>query len=212
MGISPLNNRGGFSNRRIMLSPEKGAENLVSISRDVRAWQSKMKTAFKFDYAQYIDPGKPENRKLIRETLELISRVLTSCPLTGTDGLPGKRSYFACPMYFGEENANLLRELGDCINPANFDPAKIKRILKNRYEMYKLEIKPSSGLIGFNFDAIGTPAGISAFAFTCYEVRPNNLKTIADVTVPLVKLDDKFTLKLDLNSYEVNYHDIDRYN
>ncbi|MFH1710199.1 MAG: hypothetical protein ABH860_03915 [bacterium] len=214
--MQPVNKLGNLGNRRIMLSPQVGAKNLKLISAAARNWYSKIQTTFTPDFCSTIDPRVPENRKMIRETLGLMSRILMNCPLTGTDGIPGKRSYYAHPMHFGKKNANLLRKLGNCLDPAAFDPVKIKRILGNVLEMYKLEIRPSSGLIGFNFDARMTPDStdklrVSSFSFSCYEGHLNKIKLLAEVTVPLVNLDDDFTLKLDLFSCNISGHDIDMY-
>jgi hypothetical protein len=193
------------------LAPEKGKEKLRSVSAAAKNWHKKMQTIFKPDFSNFIDPGTARNRKAIRETLELMSHVLLSCPLTGTDGAPGKRSFFAHPMYFGKKNAVLLRELGKCLSPASFNPIRIKQLLKDRYEIYKLEISPSSGLLGFSYDAYGYFNDITGLVFSCYKGSGNRIKIIAQAKVPLAKLDDDFTLSLDFFSYNVNYHDIDRY-
>lgn len=70
-----------------------------------------------------------------------MSLVLRQCPVLGTDGAPGARTYFAHPMAFFRAEAHLLRDLGECLAPDNYAPGLLKSIIGERSELYKLEVR-----------------------------------------------------------------------
>lgn len=98
----------------------------------------------------YHQPGYQTAKK---EVLNMMALVLSLCPLDGTDGQPGTRTYYAHPMDFGTSNAYLLRSVGKYLCPDNYSPNELKSIIGKRSELYKFEIRLPSDLIGFSLDA-----------------------------------------------------------
>ena len=96
-----------------------------------------------------------ENSQDFREATNFIGNTLLTVPLRGTDGKCGERTYYAHPMHFYDAYEN-LRKIGSLL--ANYKdnfPGKgiVGEIGQERLELYKLEVRIPSELLGFNIDA-----------------------------------------------------------
>jgi hypothetical protein len=229
MAVSPLNNRGGF-NRRTMLPPEKGAENLKIIGDGVKQWRLKMKQILQNKEQECFKPRDPRYMEVRKATLSMMSMVLSKSPLKGADGPRGLRTYDADPMFFSHGDEYLLRELGRYFAPSKYSPANVLKIVNRRfarYEMYKFIVRVPSDLVGINidynetdcrrlvmnsFEKLGTKD--RTIKFQCFDggkvFDPNGgqLKLFAEVKLSLVT--NRILIDLRSVSYET-IHDVDAF-
>lgn len=120
-------------------------------------------------------PGYKEVR---RETLLLMSSVLTLGPLAGKHELPGKGMVEANPMCFNplldkrcnDRSPLTLRTIGQHLHPDHYSPQPILDIIDGeeplRPELLKILVY-SSELIGYNFDLF--PSSRIGIYFECYD-------------------------------------------
>ena len=203
--------------KQTRLAPEAGGQNLRQIRDKTRASLVRLISVLGEGFSGVVTVAEPRYNFVKREILAMISLVLTQSPLTGTDGAPGARTYYALPMYFGGEDAHLLREVGELIHPEEYSPAEIRETIGYRFELYKLEVGVPSDLLGFNIDggmAGGAAEQVQILAFECYDggrVFPGSYDTLHRVLNVRFNLEQQPKFLIDLSPYPANLHDIDRY-
>lgn len=155
-------------------------------------------------------------------TLGILASSLLRCPMTETDGKPGERTYFAQTMDFKKNQTKSLRDLGEYLNPYNYNPREIKNIIDWRRALYKLEVRFPSNIIGFSLGAYGPlPGKPKGIWFKCFDAGntftseyktglsgTNDILQMASFQFNLIKEPD---FKIDFIPREVNFDDIDNY-
>lgn len=174
------------------LDPVDGAQNLTHVSVEARSWVAKYHTRYGIQDVE-VDQQHPDYEEVRLDTLRLASMVLMRCPLIGTDGPPGERTYVANPMDFRPTDEDggapyRLRELGEHLQPDSFSEAGVMGIIYPDddiiEELFKLNVGDDR-IIGFNFDRFrghhfGIWDTIVGIVFQCYDVfRPEEKDPIS---------------------------------
>lgn len=207
-------------NSTLSLEPNVGKHNLYRIRDRAVNFIARTRTLLGegADGSFLIRSTGPLHKSLKEEVLSMMSAVLLQCPLVGSDGAAGKRTYHAYPGDY-RQAPGLLRELGKSLAPPVFDPKKVVDLILDKYEAYKLEISIPSNLIGFNLD-IGKEVWrgsepIRSLYFTCFDggmVYPNSRGLLTEVGIFKMNIvPDQNIAGTLAQSAVINVHDIDKY-
>src|SRR3989344_686709 len=152
--------------RGTYLDPRLGKGNLNLVRDETINSRARLEGILGKNFLGVVAPDNPDYRLVRQEVLGQVSMVLSLLPLVGDDGPKGVRTFNASPMYFGREEAHLLRKIGEDIHPDIFAPADLRRLIGKKRELYKFEVRVPSAMLGFNLDGSGNDE-VVALDFTC---------------------------------------------
>lgn len=198
---------------RKILSESAGKENIAGMTiKAINLYQFLTRIFGQSPHVR-VDSSHPQYEIIRRRILTMISEVLTQLPLHGIDGPPGKRSYHAFPMGFIGE-AQVLRDIGELLHPDNFNSDQIRNLVREKYELYKFEVKVPSRRVGYNIDGGSLGRDIDYLVFEMFDggrVLRWWRRHLQQMVSIKIFLDPEPKFILDLTPGYANLHDINDY-